>query len=102
MLEEDQRADTTPSSRQELDDPARGAVVLDLARVARAGGSPSARPRFASAPRRRVRVDAEVADESISCGFFFAPMIPLSDGKRGSLIASDTATTAGSGASITS
>jgi len=40
--------------------------------------------------------------ESVSKGFFFAPMIPFSDGYLGSLIASLTAITAGSGASITS
>jgi hypothetical protein len=39
---------------------------------------------------------------TVSCGFDFAPMIPFSDGYRGSLIASETATTAGSGASIRS
>ena len=42
------------------------------------------------------------ASETTSCGFDFAPMIPLRDGYRGSLIASETATTAGSGTAITS
>src|SRR5262249_25019301 len=35
------------------------------------------------------------SSDSVSNGFFFAPMIPFSDGYRGSLIASLTATTAG-------
>ena len=63
----------------------------------RAGGGCSASTdvRGATAP------PTSAADFS-SCGFFFAPMIPFSDGYRGTLIASDTATTAGSGARIVS
>ena len=39
---------------------------------------------------------------TVRWGLERAPMIPFSDGYRGSLIASETATTAGSGASIVS
>src|SRR5262249_4383110 len=69
----------------------------------RAGGSPSASTSvFEPASPSCVGSMPRSPAERLSCGFFFAPMIPFSDGYRGSLIASDTATTAGSGASITS
>ena len=42
------------------------------------------------------------AADSRSSGFFLAPMMALIEGSRGVLIASDTETTAGSGASTTS
>ena len=45
---------------------------------------------------------ADSPAEIVSCGFFFAPMIPFSDGYRGVLIESATATTAGNGARIVS
>ena len=41
------------------------------------------------------------ASANVSTGFFFAAMIPLNDGYRGSLIFSTTLTTAGIEASTT-
>ena len=83
MLEEDEDAHSEPLLREELEDLlGRAAVVLDLARVAarrRIGerehlGARALlrRPAPASTPRS--------PSESCSCGFFFAPMIPFSDG----------------------
>src|SRR5581483_2075517 len=77
-----------PSSSIRRESPRGGGGFSPSTTVAELSSPASERPRSPS--------------ESTSCGFFFAPMIPFSDGYRGSLIASETATTAGSGASIRS
>src|SRR5439155_1204669 len=63
----------------------------------RGGGEPTATTvvRDPFSPTRSASAPSS-ARVTVSCVFFFAPMIPLSDGYRGSLIASETATTAGS------
>ena len=50
----------------------------------------------------RGGVEPRSASDSVCTGFFFAAMIPLNDGYRGSLIFSTTLTTAGSVASTAS
>ena len=92
------------STRKSTIDLRGGAVVLDRDRaVARAGGAPTPSTTVCEpASPTASAVEAEVGSVSISSGFFFAPIIPFSDVYRGSLIASLTATTAGSGTSMTS
>ena len=56
----------------------------------------------ALSPPTRPASSSRSAAETVSSGFFFAPMMALMEGSRGVLIASETEITAGSGASIRS
>jgi hypothetical protein len=46
----------------------------------RGGRSPSASTLVREPPRRLAASTPRSPSESVSCGFFFAPMIPFSDG----------------------
>src|SRR5579862_2143115 len=98
MLDEDENAHTRRFSARKSTIACAASPSPSILRASpRAGGAPSASTSVfetASTPMS--------ASDSVSNGFFFAPMIPFSDGYLGSLIASLTATTAGRGASITS
>src|SRR5262249_36420903 len=53
----------------------------------REGGGPSSRTTVFAPPSPAALASTPTsANDSVSCGFVFAPMIPLSDGYRGSLI----------------